>query len=104
MIAGDKVTIDLPLYVEVDFEVGDDGVLRTVVVLDTGDDSQTPNEVYVDFEETVDSIMEFYSGEDHGFYNLYVLSNELRRIADKIHDQASLIDGSGYADKDDMAV
>lgn len=95
MISGEKVSLELPVFVDVDFEIDDDGVLRTVVVLDTGDEDGGSQEIYIDFEETVDSIIEFYSGEPHGFFNLFALSNELSRVAHKIHSQACLMDSSG---------
>lgn len=95
MISGDKVTLEFPIYASVDFEIDEDGVLRTVVVLDTGDENENVQEIYTDFEETVDSIIEFYAGEETGFFNLYALSGELHRMADKIHSQASLMDDVG---------
>lgn len=95
MISGDKITLEVPVYIDVDFEIDEDGVLRTVVVLDTGDENDNAQEIYTDFEETVDSIIAFYAGEETGFFNLYALSSELHRIADKINLQAGLMDDVG---------
>lgn len=91
-VAGVRTEITVPIYVEADLEADDNGVLNLVVLL-FPDDHEDAAENRIEFEEIIENLIEFYE-EEAGFRQLYAIAHELRRMADRLHDTASRLEGS----------
>lgn len=91
-VAGMKTEISIPVYVEADLEASEDGVLNLVVMLFPEDDGEA-TETRIEFEEIIDNLVEFYE-EEPGYRQLYAMAHELRRMADRLYDTASRLEGS----------
>lgn len=91
-VAGVTAEITVPLYVEADLETDDHGVLSLVVLL-FPENEEAATETRIEFEEITENLIEFYE-EEAGFRQLYAIAHELRRMADRLYDTATRLEGS----------
>ena len=93
MLSGATVEVEATIHIDVDLDIDDEGVLRTVLVIGQDNDGNATQEIFIDFEETIDVLIESYSDDASGCYNLYEISSELHRLAEKVYRQARYLDG-----------
>lgn len=93
-------TLELPLLLENDLEVDNDGQMFVVSYI-FPDDSDESVEIRVEFEHIIDSLIDFYR-EDQGtggYNQLYLIAHELERHSHSLRDIASLMEGK-YTNED----
>ena len=70
-------SLQVPIYLENDFDVDDDGISYLVTSLFVGDEEEA-QEVRIPLDDVVESLTEFY-GDVEGFRHLYLVAHELSR-------------------------
>ena len=93
-LLSETTTLELPITVENDLEVDNEGMFYVVTFLfpDESDDSV---ETRIPFEHIIDNLIDFYR-EDHtpaGYGQLYMIANELHRHADNLRSVAEHLEG-----------
>jgi meiotically up-regulated gene 157 (Mug157) protein len=94
-LPSDTATLELPLLVENDLEVDNDGRFFVVSYIfpDESDDSV---EIRVEFEQIIDNLIDFYreeQGQAGDYGQLYLIAHELDRHAHTLRDIAGLMEG-----------
>lgn len=92
---GADITLGVPLHVDHDFEVDQDGVGYLVTFLYVGDED-TATETRVDLEGVVDDLCDFY-GDAEGYRQLYLVAHEFSRMAERLREKAGYIEDSDRA-------
>lgn len=95
---GPDSTLQVPIYLQHDFEVDPDGIsyLLSSVFISDEDDSQ---EIRVLLDDVIDGICEHY-GDVNGYQHLYMVAHELSRSAEVLREKAALIEDSVCAVND----
>jgi len=93
---GADITLDVPLHVDHDFEVDQDGVSHLVTFIYVGDNEDDVTETRVDLEGVVSDLCEFY-GDEQGYNQLYLVAHEFHRLAEKLREKAGYIEDSDRA-------
>lgn len=91
-------SLQVPIYLENDFDVDDDGISYLVTSLFVGDEEEA-QEVRIPLDDVVESLTEFY-GDVEGFRHLYLVAHELSRAAEALREKAGLIEDSVSAVND----
>jgi hypothetical protein len=92
---GTDAVLAVPLFVDNDFDIDENGVCHLVTMMFVGDD-EAPTEVAVELEGVIDAVIEEY-GEVDGYQTLYCLAHEFSRMAELMRERASLIEDSHAA-------
>jgi len=92
---GQDVHLHVPLYVDADFDIDDDGVCSIVCLIYATDDEE-PEEVFVDFEGVVESFLDFHS-QSIDYQTIYSLAHEFNRMSERLREKACLIEDSQSA-------
>jgi hypothetical protein len=89
---GTDASLHVPIYLEHDVDVDDDGIsyLVTTVFVGDVDDAQ---EVRVPIDCTIESLCEIY-GDVDGYQHLYVVAHELSRASEELREKAGHIEDS----------
>ena len=77
---GTEALLQVPIYVENDFDVDDDGIgyiLNNVYVAE----EEEPHEIQVRLDEVTSSLIDLY-GDVENFNQLYIVAHELSRVAE----------------------
>ncbi len=94
-LPSETATLELPLLLENDLEVDNDGRFFVVSYIfpDESDDSV---EIRIEFEQIIDNLIDFYREEQGpaGYNQLYLIAHELDRHAHSLRDIASLMEGN----------
>ena len=85
-------SLQVPIYLENDFDVDDDGISYLVTSLFVGDEEEA-QEVRIPLDDVVESLTEFY-GDVEGFRHPYLVAHELSRAAEALREKAGLIEDS----------
>lgn len=95
---GPNSTLQVPIYLQHDFEVDPDGIsyLLSSVFISDEDDLQ---EIRVLLDDVIDGICEHY-GDVNGYQHLYMVAHELSRSAEVLREKAALIEDSVCAVND----
>ena len=91
-------TLQIPIYVENDFEVDYDGVSFIVTSLFVGD-AEEAQEIRIQLDDVVEALCEFY-GDVDGYQHLYLVAHELSRAAEVLREKAGIIEDSTSAVSD----
>ena len=91
-------TLQIPIYVENDFEVDYDGVSFIVPSLFVGG-AEEAQEIRIQLDDVVEALCEFY-GDVDGYQHLYLVSHELSRAAEVLREKAGIIEDSTSAVSD----
>lgn len=92
---GSDTHLTLPLHIDHDFIVDNDGVSYIVTFLYAGEEEDA-TEVKVDLEGVTDDLCDFY-GDVDGYQRLYSIAHEFSRIAAKLRTAAGRIEDSSEA-------
>jgi hypothetical protein len=90
--------LQVPIYLENDFEVDDDGVSFIVTSLFVGDGEEA-HEIRIQLDDVVEALCEFY-GDVDGYQHLYLVAHELSRAAEVLREKAGIIEDSTSAVSD----
>ena len=93
-LPSDTATLELPLLVENDLEVDNDGRFFVVSYI-FPDESDESVEIRIEFEQIIDNLIDFYR-EDQGsagYNQLYLIAHELDRHSHNLRDIAGLMEG-----------
>ncbi|MDA9855364.1 hypothetical protein N9C80_02935 [Paracoccaceae bacterium] len=90
--------LQVPIYLENDFEVDDDGVSFIVTSLFVGDGEEA-HEIRTQLDDVVEALCEFY-GDVDGYKHLYLVAHELSRAAEVLREKAGIIEDSTSAVSD----
>jgi len=93
-LPSDTATIELPILVENDLEVDNDGRFFVVSYIFPAEDDESV-EIRVEFEQIIDNLIDFYREDQgpSGYNQLYLIAHELDRHAHSLRDIASLMEG-----------
>jgi sulfur transfer protein SufE len=91
---GQDMQLHVPLYVDADFDIDDDGICSIVCLIYANDDE--PEEVFVDFEGVVESFLDFHS-QNIDYQTIYSLAHEFNRMSERLREKACLIEDSQSA-------
>ena len=91
-------TLHVPIDLEHDVEVDDDGISYLISNVYAGgeEDSQ---ELRVPIDELIEALCEYY-GDVEGYQHLYVVAHEFSRAAEALMEKAGLIEDSVSAVSD----
>jgi hypothetical protein len=92
---GQDVHLNVPMFVDADFDIDDDGVCSIVCMIYTNGDEE-PEEVFVDFEGVVESFLDFHS-QTINYQTIYSLAHEFNRMSERLREKACLIEDSQSA-------
>jgi len=95
---GTDASITVPISLEFDIDVDDDGVSYFVGSLFVGDD-EDGQDIRVETDSVVEALCDYYSDVD-GYQHLYVVAHELTRIAEVLRDRAGTVEDSVLAVND----
>lgn len=97
----EEVTIELPLSIQNDLEVDDNGTLNIITIILREDDESY--EVKLDFDRIIENLLDHYDGmrDVSEAQQLYLISHELGRQAVRLRDVADLLEGGMLQDEDD---
>jgi hypothetical protein len=97
----EEVTIELPLSIQNDLEVDDNGTLNIITIILREDDESY--EVKLDFDRIIENLLDHYDGmrDVSEAQQLYLISHELNRQAVRLRDVADLLEGGMLQDEDD---
>ena len=95
---GTDASLTVPISLEFDVEVDDDGVSYFVGSLFVGDEEEG-QDIRVETDSVVESLCDYYS-DASGYNHLYVVAHELTRIAEILRDRAEHIEDSVLAVND----
>ena len=84
--------MQIPIYLQNDFEVDEDGVSYLLSSVYIGDDDE-PQEIRVLLDDVIDALCEDF-GDVDGYQHLYVVAHELSRSAEILREKAGLIEDS----------
>lgn len=87
-----EVGINVPVFVDADFCVDDDGVCSITVLLWVSEEDDSL-EVDLNLEEIVETYIEDYSSADE-YQRMYLLAHELERMAEMLREKAGRIEDS----------
>lgn len=90
--------LQVPIYLENDFEVDDDGVSFIITSLFVGDGEEA-QEIRIQLDDVVEALCEFY-GDVDGYQHLYLVAHELSRAAEVLREKAGIIEDSTSAVSD----
>jgi hypothetical protein len=90
--------LQVPIYLENDFEVDDDGVSFIITSLFVGD-GEVAHEIRIQLDDVVEALCEFY-GDVDGYQHLYLVAHELSRAAEVLREKAGIIEDSTSAVSD----
>ena len=90
--------LQVPIYLENDFEVDDDGVSFIITSLFVGD-GEVAHEIRIQLDDVVEALCEFY-GDVDGYQHLYLVAHELSRAAEVLREKAGIIEVSTSAVSD----
>ena len=93
-------TLELPLLVENDLEVDNDGRFYVVSYI-FPDESDDSIEIRIEFDQIIDNLIDFYREEQGpaSYGQLYLIAHELDRHAHTLRDVAGLMEGR-YVNED----
>ena len=94
-LPSETTTLELPLTIENDLEVDDNGTFYVVTYLFPEDDDHSI-EVRIQFDHIIDNLIDFYREEyssTSSFGQLYLIANELNRHQDNLRTVAEHIEG-----------
>ena len=91
-------SIQVPIYLENDFEVDDHGVSFLVTSLFVGDE-EVAQEIRTPLDDVIEALCEFY-GDVTGYTHLYLVAHELSRAAETLREKAGIIEDSTCAVND----
>ena len=93
-LPSDTATLELPLLVENDLEVDNDGRFFVVSYI-FPDESDESIEIHIEFDQIIDNLIDFYREEQGpaGYGQLYLIAHELDRHAHTLRDIAGLMEG-----------
>tara|TARA_B100000900_G_scaffold394550_1_gene392091 strand:- start:96 stop:437 length:342 start_codon:yes stop_codon:yes gene_type:complete len=94
-LPSEKTTLELPLTIENDLEVDDNGTFYVVTYL-FPDDSDDSVEIRIQFDHIIDNLIDFYREEystASSYGQLYLIANELNRHQDNLRSVAEHIEG-----------
>ena len=95
---GPNSTLQVPIYLQNDFEVNEDGVSYLLSSVYIGDDDE-PQEIRLLFDDVIDALCEDF-GDVDGYQHLYVVAHELSRSAEILRETTGFIEDSVSAVKD----
>ena len=90
--------MQVPIYLQNDFEVDEDGVSYLLSSVYIGDDDE-PQEIRVLFDDLINVLCEDF-GDVDGYQHLYVVAHELSRSAEILREKAINIEHSFSPVKD----
>lgn len=86
--------IELPIYIENDFEVDEDGVCSILTIIFAGEDDDA-QEFRVNLEHLVDDIIDWNRDEGYsGYQQLYSIAHEFTRHAARLREIAVQLEDS----------
>ena len=90
---GVSLELEVPVYLEHDLEVDDDGTLylNSFLYLSDNDDS---TEVRIEFQPIVETVIDIARDFGDGYKQLYGIAHEFERHADRMRDVASRMEDS----------
>lgn len=89
---GQDVHLSVPMFVDADFDIDDDGICSIVCMIYTNSDEE-PEEVFVDFEGVVESFLDFHS-QTINYQTIYSLAHEFNRMSERLREKACLLEDS----------
>tara|TARA_R110001592_G_scaffold149177_8_gene374608 strand:- start:1086 stop:1418 length:333 start_codon:yes stop_codon:yes gene_type:complete len=98
-LPSDTATLKLPLLVENDLEVDNDGRFFVVNYI-FPDESDESVEIRIEFEHIIDNLVDFYR-EDQGaagYKQLYLIAHELDRHSHYLRDIAGAMEGKLHSE------
>jgi|TARA_B110000967_G_C18507195_1_gene374526 hypothetical protein len=97
----EEVTIELPLSIQNDLEVDDNGTLNIITVILREDDEAY--EVKLDFDRVIENLLDHYDGmrDVSEAQQLYLIAHELGRQAVRLRAVAELLEGGIIDDDED---
>ena len=95
---GTDASLTVPISLEFDVDVDDDGISYFVGSLFVGDQEEG-QDIRVETDAVVESLCDYYSDVD-GYNHLYVVAHELSRIAEILRDRAGHVEDSVLATND----
>ena len=95
---GPNSTLQVPIYLQNDFEVNEDGVSYLLSSVYIGDDDE-PQEIRLLFDDVIDALCEDF-GDVDGYQHLYVVAHEFSSSAEILRDKAINIEYSFSPVKD----
>lgn len=95
---GQDVHLSVPMFVDADFDIDDDGICSIVCMIYTNSDEE-PEEVFVDFEGVVESFLDFHS-QTINYQTIYSLAHEFNRMSERLREKACLLEDSLSAVRD----
>ena len=94
---GSDVELTLPIHIDHDFDIDEDGVSSIVSLIYIGD-NEDPLETRVDLEGVADELCEDY-GDINGYQHLYSIAHEFTRLSERLRESAMRIeDTPAYID------
>lgn len=93
------VELSVPVYVDNDIEVDDNGICRIVSLIYVGEEQDECVEARVDLSAVIDEIIEFYR-DSHSYHQMYMVAHELARSAERLRSVAVTIEDSETAVSD----
>lgn len=99
-LPSETTTLELPLTVENDLEVDNNGTFFVITHL-FPDDSDDSVEIRINFEHIIDNLIDFYRGEcstSSSYGQLYLIANELDRYKDTLRTVAEHIEGKHHSE------
>ena len=94
-LPSETTTLELPITIENDLEVDNNGTFHVVTYL-FPDDSDDSVEIRIQFDHIIDNLIDFYREEYNSassFGQLYLIANELDRHKDNLRTVAEHIEG-----------
>jgi hypothetical protein len=92
---GQDVYLNVPVYVDADFDIDEDGICSIVCLIYSNSDDE-PDEVFVDFGGVVESFLDFHS-QNIDYQTIYSLAHEFNRMSERLREKACLIEDSQSA-------
>jgi|TARA_A100001015_G_scaffold274378_1_gene330664 hypothetical protein len=98
-MSSDRVSIEIPISIENDLEVDNDGHFFVLTFIFPADDEDSV-ECRVLFDDIVESLIGFHADEpgSDGYGQLYLIANELARQAERLREVAGRIEDSEVSD------
>ena len=93
-LASENTALELPITVENDLEVDNNGLFHVVTYLFPSD-SDDSVEIRILFEEIIDNLINFYREDltPSGYGQIYMIANELERHKDNLRSIADNLEG-----------
>ena len=85
-------TLQVPIFLQNDFEVDDDGISYVISSVFIGDEEEA-TEVRIRLDDVIESLCDFY-GDTEGYRHLYLVAHELSRAAEVLREKAVTIEDS----------